>query len=81
MGRLYRAVRVALELGQRVEQRRRLARVAARLGSQLGWVLWDLDEPLALAYFDASTVATVEAADPTLDAWVAQRRASRTGED
>jgi transcriptional regulator with XRE-family HTH domain len=75
----YRAVRAALQRRQRVEQRRRLARVAARLGGQLGQLLWDLDEPVALAYFDASVVAAEEAGDPALGAWVAERRAGRTG--
>jgi transcriptional regulator with XRE-family HTH domain len=76
----YRAVRAALQRRQRVEERRRLARVAARLGGQLGLLLWDLDEPVALAYFDASVVAAEEAGDPALGAWVAERRASRTGD-
>jgi transcriptional regulator with XRE-family HTH domain len=79
MARQYRAVRAALQRRQRVEERRRLARVAARLGGQLGLLLWELDEPVALAYFDASVVAAEEAGDPALAAWVAERRGSRTG--
>jgi transcriptional regulator with XRE-family HTH domain len=74
MARQYRAVRTALWRRQRVEERRRLARVAARLGGQLGLALWELDEPVALAYFDASQVAAEEAGDPALAAWVAERR-------
>jgi transcriptional regulator with XRE-family HTH domain len=80
MARQYRAVRVALGRRQRVAARRRLARVAARLGGHLGLLLWELDEPVALAYFDASVVAAEEAGDPALGAWVAERRASRTGD-
>jgi transcriptional regulator with XRE-family HTH domain len=75
----YRAVRAALQRRQRVEERRRLARVAARLGGQLGTLLWELDEPVALAYFDASVVAAEEAGDPALAAWVAECRGDRTG--
>src|SRR6266545_3864004 len=80
MARQYRAVRVALGRRQRVAARRRLARVAARLGGHLGLLLWELNEPVALAYFDASVVAAEEAGDPALGAWVAERRASRTGD-
>ncbi len=78
IARHYRAVRVALGRRQRVAERRRLARVAARLGGHLGLLLWELDEPAALAYFDASEVAAEEAGDPALGVWVAERRASRT---
>jgi transcriptional regulator with XRE-family HTH domain len=73
--RHYRSVHVALESRQRMAERRRLAAVAARLGSQLGLLLWELDQPAAQAYFDASVVAAKEADDPTLGAWVAERRA------
>jgi transcriptional regulator with XRE-family HTH domain len=76
--RQYGAVRDLLEGHQRVQERRRLAAVAARLGSQLGLLLWKVDEPVALAYFDASVVAAEEAGDPALGAWVAERRAGRT---
>jgi hypothetical protein len=79
MARQYRAVRVALARRQRVAERRRLAGVAARLGGHLGLLLWDTDEPVALAYFDASMVAAEEAGDPALGAWVAERRAGTTG--
>jgi transcriptional regulator with XRE-family HTH domain len=79
MARHYRSVRVALGRRQRVAERRRLARMAARVGGHLGLLLWDLDEPIAMAYFDASEVAAEEAADPALGAWVSQRRASRSG--
>jgi transcriptional regulator with XRE-family HTH domain len=80
MARQYRAIRLALGRRQRVAERRRLARVAARLGGHLGLLLWELDEPAALAYFDASVVAAEEAGDPALGAWVAERRASRTND-
>jgi transcriptional regulator with XRE-family HTH domain len=75
----YRAVRLALGRRQRVAERRRLARVAARLGGHLGLLLWDEDEPVALAYFDASLVAAEEAGDPALGAWVAERRDGTAG--
>ncbi|HEY5990602.1 MAG TPA: helix-turn-helix transcriptional regulator [Streptosporangiaceae bacterium] len=45
----YRMVGAALQQGQRVAERRRLARVAAQLGGQLGLALWELDEPAAVA--------------------------------
>ncbi len=77
--RQYRAVRAALGQCRRVADRRRLARVAARLGTQLGVLLWELDELVAaLAYFDASVVAAEEADDRVLGAWVAEHRASKT---
>jgi hypothetical protein len=50
----------------------RLAAVAARLGGQLGLLLWEVDEPVARAFFDASVVAAEEADDPALSAWVAE---------
>jgi transcriptional regulator with XRE-family HTH domain len=55
--RQYRAVRMVLEGHQRVAERRRLAAVATRLGIQLGLMLWDIDQPTALTYFDAAMVA------------------------
>ncbi|HZD01287.1 MAG TPA: helix-turn-helix transcriptional regulator [Actinomycetes bacterium] len=79
MARQYRAVRTALWRRQRVEERRRLARVAARLGGQLGLALWERDGPVALAYFDASQVAAEEAGDDALAAWVAERRGGGAG--
>jgi transcriptional regulator with XRE-family HTH domain len=74
--RQYRAVREAVEGRQRVAERRRLAVMAARLGSRLGLLLWESDQPTALAYFEAAAVAAEEADDPALGAWVAERRAS-----
>src|SRR5919198_1098928 len=79
MANHYRAVRLALGRRQRVAERRRLARVAARLGGHLGLLLWDEDEPVALAYFDASLVAAEEAGDPALGTWLAERRDGTAG--
>jgi hypothetical protein len=71
----YRAVREALEGRQRVAERRRLAAMAARLGSRLGLLLWESDQPTALAYFEAAAIAAEEADDPALGAWITGCRA------
>jgi transcriptional regulator with XRE-family HTH domain len=78
LAREYGVVRGLLDGRQRIEERRRLAAVAARLGSQLGLLLWEVDEPVALVFFDAAVVAAEEAGDSALGAWVAERRAGRT---
>jgi transcriptional regulator with XRE-family HTH domain len=76
LGRQYRAVRIELEGRQRVAERRRLAAVAARLGSQLGLLLWEVDRPIALAFFDAAMVAARESDEQALVTGVTERRAS-----
>jgi transcriptional regulator with XRE-family HTH domain len=75
LARQCRAVCSALRQGQRVTERRRLACVAARLGVQLGLLLWEHDRWVALAYFDVAEVAAEEAEDAALGAWVTERHA------
>ena len=77
LARQYRAVRMELEGQQRVADRRRLAAVAARLGGQLGLLLWEVDQQIALVYFDAAMVAAQESDDPALTTWVTECRAGR----
>ncbi len=79
LARQYHTVGEALEGRQRVEERRRLARVAARLSGQLGLLLWELDARMALAYFDAAHVAAEESGDPALITWVADCRPAGFG--
>jgi len=59
-------VRVALESRQRVKQRRRLARVATRLGGQLGGVLFEVafnDEQQWEIFRDLASVRLRSAVD------------------